>query len=404
MDTIVKYINCDIATMESHDTPYGMISQGAICIRNGKIMWVGAQSDLPAKYLHYPTQNLQGRLVTPALIDCHTHLVFGGSRTLDFERRLNNGHDAKTIENGGSIISTVKATQDASFNELLHSAQTRVEALTAEGVSVIEIKSGYGQTIEDELRILRVAKKLEERCAVKVTTTYLAAYGVPDAYEGKNDRYIDDVVIPGLRRGAREGLIDAVDGHCDAYAFTIQQMSRVFNEAEALGLPVKLHADQFSNQKGGMLSASYKGLSADHLEYLPEADAALLKTAGTVAVLLPGTAYTLKEDQLPPIKALRQNNVPMAIATDCNPVSSPISSILTIMSMACNAFSFTPEEALAGVTRNAAKALGLDRDYGTIEIGKEGDLAVWNLKHPSELSYWMGGTPLYKRITHRSVA
>jgi len=387
--------------MTAEGGPYGLITDASLVVSGDRIAWVGRTADLPARYRSVPEEYLGGRLVTPALIDCHTHLVFGGNRAREFESRLGGATYEEIARQGGGIASTVKATRDARDDELITSALTRVDALRSDGVAVIEIKSGYGLTIEDEIRMLRIARWLEELRPVKVVTTWLAAHAVPPEYAGRADAYIDEVAIPGLRRAHEEGLVDAVDGFCESIAFSPEQVERLFRVARSLGLPVKLHAEQLSDRKGALLAARYKGLSADHLEYLAPEDAAALAKAGTVAVLLPGAFYTIKETRLPPLAALREQGVAMAVATDCNPGSSPISSLLTVMNMACTLFSLTPEEALAGVTRNAARALGLSDDYGVIAPGKRAELAVWNVCHPSELSYWIGGSPLFKSILHR---
>lgn len=398
----ILYKDCKVASLVKGTAAYGLIESAIIVVEGHKISWVGPKQACPDTYRRYTQISLEGRLVTPALIDCHTHLVFGGSRAREFEMRLNGASYAEISQNGGGIISTVKATRDASFDELVSQSLTRLDDLLAEGVAVIEIKSGYGLTITDEIRMLRVARKLGQLRPVKVVTTWLAAHAVPPLYSGRADGYIDEVVIPGLKLAHAEGLVDAVDGFCETIGFTPKQIERVFIAAHELGLPVKLHAEQLSDLKGALLAAKYEGLSADHLEYLTPEDVAGFAVSGTVAVLLPGAFYTLAETQLPPMEALRHHDVDIAIATDCNPGSSPISSILTIMNMACTQFSMTAEEALAGVTRNAAKALGLEGEYGVIAPGAYAELAVWNVSEPAELSYWMGRSPLHSLITQRS--
>ena len=393
------YENCDVATLQAGQGPYGLIENAALVTEGGKIVWVGPSQNLSASYSAEPTQSLDGRLVTPALIDCHTHLVFGGNRAREFEMRLNGISYEEIARAGGGIVSTVEATRKASFDELFEGALKRLDALIAEGVAVIEIKSGYGLTIEHELKMLRVARKLGEARPVKIVTSWLAAHAIPSENKGRADDYIDDVVIAGLKIAHAEGLVDAVDGFCETIGFSPEQIRRVFDAAKALDLPVKLHAEQLSDQKGALLAARYNGLSADHLEYLRADDVPQFAKSGTVAVLLPGAFYTLKETQLPPMAALRQHNVPIALATDCNPGSSPLTSLLTAMNMGCTIFGLTPEEALAGVTRNAARALGLHGSYGVIEEGKSAALAVWDVKHPSELSYWLGASPLHSLMT-----
>ncbi len=392
------YTNCSVATMVQGDKPYGLVSDATFVVQNSQIAWLGRASDLPAHFSALKTEDLAGRLVTPSLIDCHTHLVFGGTRANEFEARLTGVSYQEIAKRGGGIVSTVKATRCASDETLLTQALKRVDSLIRQGVAVIEVKSGYGLTIEDELRMLRVARRIAEMRPIKVTTTWLAAHALPAEYKERVDDYIEEVVIAGMKLGAAEGLIDAVDGFCEEFAFSATQMEVVFKAAKALGLPIKLHAEQLSDQKGALLCARYNGLSADHLEYLADTDVAEFSGSGAVAVLLPGAFYTLKETQLPPIQNLREHKVDIAIATDCNPGSSPISSILTIMNMACIEFSMTPEEALAGVTRNAAKALNLSDQYGVIKQGRQCDLVVWDLEHPAELSYWVGGSPMFKRL------
>jgi imidazolonepropionase len=299
---------------------------------------------------------------------------------------------------GGGIVSTVAATRALSENELVEAALPRLDALTAEGVGTIEIKSGYGLTVEDELKMLRAARRLGEMREVRVKTSYLAAHAVPAEYKGRADAYIDEIVLPGLDAAQAEGLVDAVDGFCEGIAFSPDQIARVFEKAKALGIPVKLHAEQLSNLGGAAVAASFGALSADHLEYLDEAGAEAMAKAGTVAVLLPGAFYFLREKQAPPVDALRSAGVPIAIATDCNPGSSPLASPLLAMNMASTLFRLTPEEALAGVTRNAAQALGLADEIGTIEVGKRAELAVWNVRHPAELAYRIGFNALDRVI------
>lgn len=392
---------CKVATMQKGENAYGLIDNGAVVLQADHIAWVGSADVVPAEYADIDVENLGGRLVTPALIDCHTHLVFGGNRASEFEMRLNGASYEDIARAGGGIVSTVKATRAATEEELTVLALSRLDDLISEGVGVVEIKSGYGLTIEDEMRMLRVARRLEVLRPIKIVTTWLAAHAVPPEYKNRPDAYIDEVAIPGLRQAASEELVDAVDGFCENIAFSPDQIERVFIAAAALGLPVKLHAEQLSDQKGALLAARYGGLSADHLEYLDEKDVGTFAASGAVAVMLPGAYYTLNEIKLPPINAFRTHGVDMAIATDCNPGSSPISSILTVMNMACTQFSMTPEEALLGVTRNAAKALGLSDQYGGIAPGHKADMAVWNADHPAELSYWVGGSPLHKFISRR---
>ncbi|HCJ17421.1 MAG TPA: imidazolonepropionase, partial [Hyphomonas sp.] len=381
---------------------YGLIEDAAILQRDGLIEWVGRSGAVPGKRSEMAEQSLQGRLVTPALIDCHTHLVFGGNRAKEFEQRLQGVSYEEIARSGGGINSTVESTRTASFEALVSASLRRLDDLISDGVAVVEVKSGYGLTIEDEIRMLRVARKLEALRPVKIVTTWLAAHALPPAFKNRPDDYIDEVAIPGLVRAAEEGLVDAVDGFCETIGFSPAQIERVFQAAASLGLPVKLHAEQISDLKGALLAARYSALSADHLEFLSETDVPEFARAGTVAVLLPGAFYTLRETKLPPIAALRKHGVDIAIATDCNPGSSPLSSLLAAMNMACIQFSLTPEEALAGTTRNAAKALGLAGMYGEITQGAKTELAVWDVAHPADLSYWIGRSTLHMRLSNRN--
>ncbi|WP_337660231.1 imidazolonepropionase [Anderseniella sp. Alg231-50] len=376
---------------------YGLVEGAAIALDAGRIAWCGGGDDIPSHYAGWQHDDLEGRLVTPALIDCHTHIVFGGDRAREFEMRLQGASYEEVARAGGGIVSTVSATRRANEQELLNSALPRVDALLAEGVSMIEIKSGYGLDVDTELAMLRVARKIEAQRPVRVKTSFLGAHAVPADYKDKPDAYIDDVCIPALEKANAENLVDAVDGFCEGIAFMSAQIERVFEKAEELGLPVKLHAEQLSNLGGAKLAASHGALSADHLEYLDEAGVKSMADADTVAVILPGAFYTLRETQAPPIELFRKHKVAMAVATDCNPGSSPMTSLLLTMNMACTLFRMTPEEALAGATRNAAMALGLT-DTGTVEAGKRADLAVWNAGHPAELAYRIGFNPLHSRI------
>jgi len=377
--------------------PYGLVEDGALALDGDRIAWVGKGEDLPAHYANWTREDLGGRLVTPALIDCHTHVVFGGDRAREFEMRLEGATYEEVARAGGGIVSTVRATRAASEEELLAAALPRVDALIAEGVSTLEIKSGYGLDLETELRMLRTARKIGDVRPVKVRTSFLGAHAVPPEYKDRPDAYLHDICLPALEAAHAEGLVDAVDGFCEGIAFSPEQIARVFDKANQLGLPVKLHAEQLSNLGGTALAASYGALSADHLEYLDETGVKALAESNGVAVLLPGAFYTLRETQLPPVDLLRRHQVPIALATDCNPGSSPLASLLLTMNMGCTLFRMTPEEALAGVTREAARALGLE-DRGTLEEGKRADLAVWNVRHPAELSYRIGFNSLEKRI------
>ncbi|MDP5358824.1 MAG: imidazolonepropionase, partial [Paracoccaceae bacterium] len=367
----------------------------AIAVADGLIAWVGPATDLPAAFAGIRQQTYDGRLVTPALIDCHTHIVHGGNRAREFEMRLNGASYAEIARAGGGIISSVTATRSASMEDLLASALPRVDALIAQGVGVVEIKSGYGLESATELRMLRAARRLADLRPIRVVTSFLGAHAVPMGMDA--DHYIDTVCIPTLAAAHAEGLVDAVDGFCEGIAFDPDQIARVFDAANALGLPVKLHAEQLSHSGGTALAARYGALSADHVEYATAADAAALAAAGTVAVLLPGAFYTIHETQAPPVQAFRDHRVPMAVGTDWNPGSSPLGSLLLAMNMACTLFRMTPAEALAGTTCHAARALGLT-DCGVIAPGMRADLAIWNVADPAELSYGIGITPLHSRI------
>lgn len=376
---------------------YGLLESAAIAVADGMIVWVGPEADLPHSFSGFSRHEFGQNLVTPSLIDCHTHVVHGGNRAHEFEMRLNGASYEEVARAGGGIVSTVRSTRTASEVDLLANALPRIDAMIAEGVSLIEIKSGYGLDQLTELKMLRVARRIATLRPIRIQTTFLGAHAVPPEYSGKPDAYIGDVCIPTLRLAHAEGLVDAVDGFCEGIGFTPDQIARVFDAARALGLPIKLHAEQLSNLGGAKLAASYEALSADHLEYLDEAGVAAMARSGTVAVLLPGAFYTLRETQMPPVSLMRKHGVTMAVATDCNPGSSPISSLLLSMNMACTLFRLTPEEALAGATRNAASALGLS-DTGTIAIGQRADFAIWNVEHPAELSYRIGFNALEKRI------
>jgi imidazolonepropionase len=376
---------------------YNLIDRAAIALKDHHIAWVGAEANMPGEFTDYAKIPLQGRLVTPGFIDCHTHVVFGGNRAAEFEMRLKGASYEDVARAGGGIISTVKATRTATLEELVAGALPRIDAMLAEGVCVIEVKSGYGLDIETELRMLRAARAIAHVRPVHIVTSFLGAHAVPPEFKDRSDAYIDDVCIPALRAAHAEGLVDAVDGFCEGIAFSPAQIARVFDMATSLGLPVKLHAEQLSNLGGAKLAASYGALSADHIEYLDEEGVLALAKAGTTAVILPGAFYTLREKQIPPIELLRKHNVPMALSTDCNPGSSPMTSLLLAMNMGCTLFRMTPEEALLGVTANAARALGLG-DCGTIAIGMRADLAIWNIEHPAELAYRIGFNPLHSRL------
>ena len=397
MSITTLFCNAQIATM-SLDKPYGLIENGAIVISADRIKWVGAEKELPEKFVGLQGKNLEGRLVTPALIDCHTHLVYGGSRATEFELRLNGASYEEISRNGGGILSTVTATRNSSEDELLAQSLPRLDALLAEGLATIEIKSGYGLDIETEIKMLRVARQLGKERNVRVKTSFLGAHAIPPEFSGKADAYIDFVCEEVLPAVHYENLADAVDGFCENIAFSPKQISRVFEKAKSFGLPVKLHAEQLSNLGGATLAVKYGALSADHLEFLDQTGVEVMGESGTVAVLLPGAFYTLRETQLPPLDSLRKAEVPIAIATDCNPGSSPLTSILLCMNMACTLFRMTPEEVLLGVTRFASQALGIADEVGTIEVGKKAELAVWNVDQPAELAYRVGFNPLEEMV------
>ncbi|MDN5788906.1 imidazolonepropionase [Pseudorhodobacter sp.] len=375
----------------------GVLSGGAVMIEAGRIQWVGPESDLPSEFKALPRHHLDGRLLTPAFIDCHTHIIFGGNRAREFELRLQGASYEEVARAGGGIVSTVSATRALDEAGLIAQALPRLDAILAEGVSCIEVKSGYGLDVETELRMLRAARALQGLRPVRVRTTYLGAHAVPPEYRARADAYIDEVCIPTLRAAHAEGLVDAVDGFCEGIAFDTKQIRRIFDVASELGLPVKLHAEQLSHQGGTALAARSGALSVDHVEYATEDDARLMAASGSVAVLLPGAFYAIRETQAPPVAAFRKHGVPMALATDCNPGSSPLHSLLLAMNMGCTLFRLTPQEALRGVTEHAARALGLT-DTGRIAAGLRADLAIWNVETPAELSYRFGINPLHQRI------
>ncbi|MFC0227156.1 imidazolonepropionase [Serratia aquatilis] len=378
----------DIVTMRNGK--YHLIKDGAIAVRDGKIVWIGEQPSMPA-LAAAETVKFDGGIITPGLIDCHTHLVFGDNRSGEFEQRLNGVSYAEIAAQGGGIISTVTATRDTEEAELLEQAFFRLRPLLAEGVTCVEIKSGYGLTPQSELKMLRVARQLGQLLPVEVKTTCLAAHAVPPEYAGRSDDYIEMVCNTLIPEAAAAGLADAVDAFCEHLAFSPSQVERVFVAAQKAGLPVKLHAEQLSALGGSSLAARYHALSADHLEYATEQDAIAMAAAGTVAVLLPGAYYLLRETQCPPIDWFRKHGVSMAIASDANPGTSPALSLRLMLNMACTLFRLTPEEALAGVTVHAAKALGLHESHGSLETGKVADFVHWPLARPAELAYWLGG-------------
>lgn len=386
--------HCHAATMT--DGRYAVIEDAAIVTSAGLIEWIGPRADVPSVAADRVV-DLGGAWLTPGLIDCHTHAVFGGNRSGEFEQRLQGVSYAEIAAQGGGIASTVRATRAASEDELLASARQRVQALMRDGVTTIEIKSGYGLDLENERKMLRVARRLGEELPVTVRSTCLAAHALPPEYAGKADDYIDHICEQMLPALAAEGLVDAVDAFCEHLAFSPAQVERLFIKARELGLPVKLHAEQLSSLHGSSLAARYQALSADHLEFMTEEDAIAMAEAGTVAVLLPGAFYFLRETQLPPMDALRRHGVKIALASDLNPGTSPGLSLRLMLNMGCTYFRMTPEEALAGVTVHAATALGLGDSHGSLEVGKVADFIAWQIERPADLSYWLGGD-LPKRV------
>ncbi|MBB1420363.1 imidazolonepropionase [Pseudoalteromonas sp. SG43-7] len=383
--------DANIATMDcSIAAPYGAIENAALAIRKGVIVWLGKQADLPKfDVLATPMLSAKGQWLTPGLIDCHTHLVFAGSRAEEFEQRLQGVSYEQIAAQGGGIASTVAATRAADHEALFVLAKDRLNALYAEGVSTVEIKSGYGLDCENEVKILEVARLLGENHPIDVKTTFLGAHALPLEYKGRSDEYIDLVCNEMLEQVVTANLADAVDVFCENVGFSNEQTRRVFNAAKKHNLPVKCHAEQLSNQQGAQLVAEFNGLSADHIEHLDEAGVKAMAVAGTVAVLLPGAFYFLRETKQPPIELLKQYQVPIAISTDFNPGTSPLCSLQLMMNMGCTLFRLTPEETLAGVTRNAAKALGLT-DRGVLKVGMRADIAHWQISHPAQLSYQFG--------------
>ena len=394
-DTI--WLDARLATLEPGRPGLGVIERGAVAAKDGRIAFAGPTAELPTGWDAVNRVGLDGRWVTPGLIDCHTHLVYAGDRAHEFELRLAGATYEEIARAGGGIVSTVKATRAASEDALVAATLPRLEHLIAEGVTTVEVKSGYGLERATEARMLRAARRLAGERDVEVVTSFLGAHALPPEADGDKERFIDEVcaMIPAI---AREKLADAVDAFCEGIAFSPEQTARVFRAAQAAGLPVKLHADQLSNLHGARLAAEHGALSADHLEYTDEDGVAAMAGAGTVAVLLPGAFYVLREKQLPPVEALRRHGVPIALATDSNPGTSPITSLLLTMNMAATLFRLTVDEALAGVTREAARALGRLSDVGTLEPGKRCDLAVWDIERPAELIYRIGFNPLHARV------
>ncbi len=393
------WCNARLATLARGAEGIGEIASGAVLVRGERIVFAGHEGDVPAAgAADREVIDCEGRWITPGLVDCHTHLVHAGHRAHEFELRLRGATYQEIAAAGGGILSTLRATRLASTSQLIEQSLPRLDALIAEGVTTVEIKSGYGLDLATERRMLEAARALGQMRSVHVHTTFLGAHAVPPEAAGNADAYIDLVTREMLPALAAEGLVDSVDGFCEHIAFSIPQMSRVFDTASTLGLRVRLHADQLSNSGGAALAAKHAALSADHLEFADEASVAALARAGTVAVVLPGAFYFLRETTAPPIELLRRHGVPIAVATDCNPGTSPLTSLLLAMNMAATQFRLTIEECLAGATREAARALGMERETGTLESGKLADLAIWNVEHPAELVYRIGFNPLHARI------
>ncbi len=386
--------NCSAATLDlSVDASYGLIPNAALLVQGERLAWVGPQSELPEALAQQASlrHDARGALVTPGLIDCHTHLVHAGDRAAEFEMRLQGASYTEIAKAGGGIVSTVRATRAASAQELTRQSLKRLDALLAEGVTTVEIKSGYGLALDAERKCLKVARFLGGSRPVDIQNTFLGAHALPPEFAGRADDYITEVLRM-LESLHADGLVDAVDAFCETIGFSTAQTRRVFEAARALNLPVKLHAEQLSDSGGAALAAEFGALSCDHLEWLSESGAQAMRRAGTVAVLLPGAYYFLRETKLPPVDSLRQNGVPIALSTDCNPGSSPCTSLLLMLNMACTLFRLTPAEALAGVTRHAASALGL-HDRGVLAAGKRADFVLWDVAHPAELCYRIGANP-----------
>ncbi len=397
--SLTLWTNCRLATMQADALQaYGLIEDAALVVDGGQIQWVGPRSALPNDLRQRcdAVHDAHGALITPGLIDCHTHLVYGGDRALEFELRLNGATYEDIARRGGGIASTVQATRSAGPDELLQQSQRRLLALLAEGVTTLEIKSGYGLALAHERKTLQVARLLGQQHGVDVRTTFLGAHALPPEFAGRSDDYVDEVLRM-LALLHAEGLVDAVDAFCERIAFSPAQVERVFAAASQLKLPVKLHAEQLSDSGGAQLAARFGAISCDHLEWLSDEGAAAMAAARSVAVLLPGAFYFLRETRIPPIELLRRHGVPMAVSTDCNPGTSPCTSLLLMLNMACTLFRLTPEEALAGVTRNAAQALGL-RDRGVLAAGLRADFVLWDLQHPAQLSYALGARPCVQTV------
>jgi imidazolonepropionase len=391
------WTNARLATLAENRPGLGVIERGVVAARDGQILYAGDAAEAP-RFVATDTVDCSGRWITPGLIDPHTHLVFGGDRAHEFELRLTGASYEEIARAGGGIVSTMKATRTASEEELLAAALPRLDALIAEGATTVEVKSGYGLSLEHELKSLRAARRLGDARGVRIRTTFLGAHALPPEYAGDSDAYIDNVCREMIPAVAAEGLADAVDAFCEGIGFSPAQTRAVFETAKAHGLPVKIHAEQLSNLQGAALAAEFGALSADHLEYLDDGGVHAMARAGTVATLLPGAYYFVRETKLPPVEALRAAGVPIALATDCNPGTSPLTSLLLTMNMGATLFRLTVDECVAGVTREAARALGLLAQTGTLEAGKACDLAIWDIERPAELVYRMGLNPLYARV------
>lgn len=389
--------NAHLATLVGSEG-LGLVADGLIACRNGRITYAGPRGEAPANLAANESIDCQGRLITPGLIDCHTHLVYAGNRAHEFEQRLNGVSYAQIARQGGGILSTVNATRAASEEQLVAESRPRLDALIAEGVTTVEIKSGYGLALEHERKQLRAARALASERKVTVCTTFLGAHALPPEYAGRPDDYITEICSTMLPALVKEGLVDAVDAFCEHIGFSLEQTKRLFNAANLQGLRVKLHAEQLSNMNGAATAAAFRALSADHLEYTDEAGIEAMAQAHTTAVLLPGAFYFLRETRVPPVELLRRHEVAMAIATDCNPGTSPLTSLLMAMNMAATLFRMTVDECVIGVTRAAAQALGLARRVGTLEPDKQCDLAIWNVERPAELVCAMGRNPLHARV------
>jgi imidazolonepropionase len=400
--TAVDHIwhGCRLATLSPSHQGLGAVEDGVIAATDGRIVYAGPAADAPSALDAKQRTNCDGRWITPGLIDCHTHLVYGGNRAQEFEQRLAGASYEEIARAGGGIVSTVKATRHASAEQLVAAALPRLDALIAEGVTSIEIKSGYGLELDTERRQLLAARRLGNERAVSVRTSFLGAHTVPPEMKGNSTGYIDAICDTMLPQIAAEGLADAVDAFCEGIAFSPDETARVFAKARALGLPVRLHADQLSNLHGAALAARFGALSADHLEYADDEGIAAMGQAGTVAVVLPGAFYFIRERQVPPIEAMRRHKVPIALGTDSNPGSSPLTSLLLAMNMGATLFRLTVDECIAAVTREAARALGLFAENGSLERGKYCDLAIWDIERPAELVYRMGFNPLHARVWH----